>query len=95
MSSLQLDAAASDPCLMDAIRADPLFRVAHALLRWIFVLFLDVIETPHLSVEHLALLIKELKGLCDVLPANVVAVDLDAARVFHRKVVARDLDQFV
>ena len=80
---------------MDTVRADPLFRVADALLRWIFVLLLDVLQAPHFAIEHLALLIKELKGLCDVLPANVVAVDLNAARVCHRKIVASDLDQLV
>ena len=95
MPALKINAASSDPSLMDAICANPSLRVADTLLGWIFILVIDVFQTPHLAVEHLAFLRKELVWLGDVLPANVESVDLDAFGVSHWEIVACDLDEIV
>ena len=40
--ALKINAASSDPSLMDAVCANPSLRVADALLGWIFILVIDV-----------------------------------------------------
>ena len=95
MPALKINAASSDPSLMDAICANPSLRVADTLLGWIFILVIDVFQAPHLAIEHLAFLRKELVWFGDVLPANVESVDLDAFGVSHWEIVACDLDEIV
>ena len=92
MPALKINAASSDPSLMDAVCANPSLRVADTLLGWIFILVIDVFQAPHLAVEHLALLGEELVWLGDVLPADIEAVDLDALGISHREIVACDLN---
>ena len=69
------DAPARDPSQLNLFLAYPVVAIANTRLLWVLVLITDVVKTPDLLVDHLALLVDELVGLGRGLPAQIESLN--------------------